>query len=99
MLDIFASLGKLFGRLRHSLLVFRRLHPFREFVDFTEQILLLIAKSLQLSLNFLPLLLAVDLLQRGLQLRDLLIEVFLASGEVTETVQHLSCLALLLFLG
>ena len=83
------------ARLRHPRLILRPVHALAQFVNVGQHLPLFLPQTLEASADFLPLLLRLRLLQRGLQFFDARVEVLLALRQFLQTVQHLKLLALL----
>ena len=95
---VFASLFQTLARLGHLFLVFRLLHPFVQLVGLAQQVLLLVPKPLELTLDFFPLLFRLCFFECRLQLSKFFVQVFLAASEFTQAAEHLTNFAFLLFL-
>ncbi len=69
--------------------VFRPVHPLAHLVNVGEHLLLLFLQALEAALEVFALLLALGLLERGLQFLQTFIQILLATRELLQAVHHL----------
>ena len=93
--DVFPGLVELLPRIGHAVLIFGLVHAIAEFIGVAEHLPLLIAEGGELAFDGVALLLIAGLLQGGLSLAHLAIEVFLALGEFAQSREDLAIFALL----
>ena len=74
------------------------IHAGDHFIRVAQNFLLMITQPLELALELLALSLCLRLLQRGLQLTQPLVDVFLTAGQVAEPVEDIARLSLRLSL-
>ena len=81
-----ARLVELFARLPHILRIRTVGHFIPELIGVTQQLSLLVAQSLELSLDLTALLGLLRRLQRRLQFAKSLVEIFLSPSELTKAI-------------
>src|SRR5207247_9041350 len=96
--DVLARLRELLPGVGHALLVLRLVHPVAALVGVAEHLLLLVAQAGELALQLLALRLLPGLLEGGLQLAHLPVEVLLPLGQLAQPIEHLAGFALLALL-
>ena len=95
---IFTSFFQFFIGFLHHLVVTILFSLIFQLIKIAEQFLLLFAESLESSFDFLFLFLGFGLLQCGLQLFELFVDVLLTSSKFLKSIQRLAVFRLLLFL-